>query len=77
MGIIKSLRLERYLALLAWFIGGIAGSSPDSDHILSAITHGKIPWAFLHQPTVTLFFVGLAIASIGGLVVSLVLRRIK
>ena len=77
MGIIKSIHLERYLALLAWFIGGIAGISPDTDHILSAIAKDKIPWDFLHQPPITLLFVGLAFTSLGGLVISLVLRRIK
>ena len=75
MGIIKGLRLERYLALLAWLIGGITGSGVDSDHILSAATKGAIPWAFLHQPVIALFFVGLGIASIGGLFISLVLKK--
>ena len=62
-------------ALLAGFAGGIGGVSVDIDHILSAITGGKIPWSFLHQPVIAMFLVGGIFASLGGLLLSLVLRR--
>ncbi len=65
------------LALLAWFIGGIGGISIDFDHLLSAITEGGIPWAFLHQPITALVLVGCIVASLGGLVLPLVLRRLR
>ena len=62
------------VALLAWFVGGIGGISIDFDHILSTATEGAVPWAFLHQPITIGIFIGGVIASMGGLVISLVLR---
>jgi hypothetical protein len=72
--IINNLNLWR-LALLAWLIGGIGGILVDSDHILSAATNGQIPWAFLHQPFTAYILLGCIVASVGGLVLSLVLRK--
>ena len=63
------------MALVAWFIGGIGGNSPDIDHFLSKVTGGAIPWAFLHCPLVALLLLGGVVASLGGLAISLVLRK--
>jgi hypothetical protein len=62
------------LALLAWLIGGIGGISIDIDHILSAATEGAVPWAFLHCSTTAIVLIGGVIASLGGLLFSLVLN---
>jgi hypothetical protein len=61
------------LALLAWFIGGVGGVSIDIDHVLSTLTKGAVPWGFLHVPATAFILIGGAIASLGGLVFSLVL----
>ena len=63
------------VALVAWFIGGIGGNSPDIDHFLSKVTGNAIPWAFLHCSTTVIVLAGCVIASLGGLVISLVLRK--
>jgi len=62
-------------ALLAWFFGGVGGILVDTDHILSAATQGKIPWAFLHQPVTVIVLIGCVIASCCGLLTALVLRK--
>ncbi len=61
------------LALLAWFIGGIGGISVDFDSMLSMATKGATPWNFLHSTFVTGILIGCVVASLGGLVLSLVL----
>lgn len=63
------------LALLAWLVGGLGGISIDTDHILSAATGGQIPWDFLHCPATAFVLIGCVIASVGGLVLSLVLSK--
>jgi len=65
------------LALLAWLIGGLGGICVDADHILSTITKGTIPWAFLHQPIVVGVLIGCLVASLGGLLLSLFLKSNK
>ena len=59
-------------ALLTGFFGGTGGVLHDTDHILSAITGGQIPWSFLHNS----FVVGIIIGLLGGLLVSLVLTSV-
>ena len=63
------------LALLAWFVGGIGGISIDIDHLLSAATQHSLPWNFLHVPATAFILAGCIIASLGGLVLSLVLTK--
>ncbi len=63
------------LALLAWFIGGIGGVSIDIDRVLSAITQDSLPWRFLHIPITAFILAGCVVASLGGLVYSLVLTK--
>ncbi len=62
------------ITLLAGIVGGFGGLLVDADHILSAATEGATPWSFLHQPIVVIVLIGCVIASLGGLVLSLVLR---
>jgi len=64
----------RRVALIVGLCGGIGGMLVDADHILSAITKGQIPWAFLHQHITIVILIGCVIASLGGLLLSLVLR---
>jgi len=63
------------ITLLVGLCGGVGGISIDADHILSAATNGKIPWDFLHQPITVVFLIGCVVASMAGLLLSLVLRR--
>ena len=71
----KNSLIFRKPTLSAWLSGGFGGISPDLDHILSAATAGAVSWSFLHQPYITFILIGCVIASLGGLVLSLVLRR--
>ena len=66
---------ERAIALVMWS-GFLLGSvAVDFDHFASLVFNNQALWAFLHQPLVTLFFIGLVFASLIGLRSSLVLRR--
>ena len=66
---------RRRLTLLAGLIGGLGGNSPDLDHFIGVINQNQALWAVLHQPLVAFILLGGIIASIGGLVISLVLKR--
>jgi len=61
-------------ALLAGLSGGIGGLVVDFDHILN-VTTGIVRWSEFHTVAVFLFLCGLFIASLGGLLLTLVLRR--
>ena len=63
------------LTLLAGVSGGAGGLLVDADHILSAITKSAVSWNFLHQPYITFILIGCVVASMGGLVLSLVLGK--
>ena len=55
-------------------LGGIGGIIVDFDHILNKAT-GIVEWGEFHILAVFLFLLGMFVASIGGLFLSLVLRR--
>ena len=55
-------------------LGGIGGIIVDFDHILNKAT-GIVEWAEFHTLAVFLFLLGMFVASIGGLFLSLVLRK--
>ena len=54
-------------------LGGIGGIIIDFDHILHQAT-GIIEWGEFHILALFLFLLGMFVASIGGLFLSLVLR---
>lgn len=61
-------------AFLAGLCGGFGGLVVDFDHILNAAT-GLVRWDEFHTLAVFLFLCGLFIASVGGLLFTLFLRR--
>ena len=62
------------LTFFAGIFGGVGGVLVDFDHILNAAT-GIVEWAEFHTLAVFLFLLGMFVASIGGLFLSLVLRK--
>lgn len=64
----STLRIRAWHCGLAILLGSV---SPDIDHALSLLSGRQELWAVLHQPAVTLLFVGMALASIIGLCTAL------
>jgi len=63
------------MAFLAWLVGGLGGVLGDFDHFLSVVSKGAVPWGFLHTSLTVGILSGLAVALLGGLLLTMVLRQ--
>lgn len=65
------------MAFLAWLVGGVGGVLGDFDHFLCVVSKGAVPWGFLHASLTVGILSGLAVALLGGLLLTLVMRQEK